>query len=266
MIIFLNDNYQWSEYDNNLENGIIIDKSIIIDGQGHKIDANHKMRIFQVTNDTIVTFKNINFLNGFTVKHGSGGAIWNNGAKNITIINCIFTGNTAEYGGAVKGGTTIVNCTFINNKAKYDGGAIMDGTVINSTFTNNIAYDGGAIVECEVIDNCIFTNNTAKYRGGAIFTNKNIIVKNTTFKNNKAEGGRVLQCCGGAIYCGGNVEVDICTFVGNHADEYGGAIYADTITWINNSSYFISNYVNDNQGGAIYTNKFETEQINSKLM
>ena len=33
---FLNDDYQWFEQDRDLENGIIIDKSIIIDGQGHK--------------------------------------------------------------------------------------------------------------------------------------------------------------------------------------------------------------------------------------
>ena len=71
--IFLNDDYQWIEQDTGLENGIIIDKSIIIDGQEHKIDANHKMRIFQVTNNAIITFKNIIFSNGLAA---NGGVWW----------------------------------------------------------------------------------------------------------------------------------------------------------------------------------------------
>ena len=188
--ILLNNDYQWTQQDTDLEKGIILDKSIGIDGQGHTIDAKSKMRIFQVTNNAMVTFKNINFLNG---KFDSmwalvwGGAVWNKGAKKVTLINCTFTGNNAEY--------------------------------------------GGAIYKCIAI-NCTFTNNAAS-RGGAIFAKKDIIVKNTTFINNKAET-LLNQCC-------------------------GGAIFANTITWINNPSYFIGNYVDDNQGGAISTNKFETD-------
>ena len=111
--IFLGDDYQWSKQDNSLENGIIVDKSITIDGQGHKIDANHNMRIFQVTNHTMVTFKNITFLNGWTGNEGYGGAVWNNGAENITIIDCAFNGNTASYGGAISSVCNAINCTFI---------------------------------------------------------------------------------------------------------------------------------------------------------
>ncbi|WP_296891087.1 right-handed parallel beta-helix repeat-containing protein, partial [uncultured Methanobrevibacter sp.] len=44
-----------------------------------------------------------------------------------------------------------------------------------------------------------------------------------------------------------------------HAEDYGGAIYADTVTWVDGLSYFIGNYAEDNQGGAIYTNKFTTD-------
>ena len=246
--IILNNNYHFLKEDKCykwsgkyvLEDGIIIDKSITIDGQGHKIDANHKMRIFQVTNNANVVLKNINFLNGYVdaVQKEIGGAIWNKGAKDLTVINCTFIGNKANLGGALNN-ANIINCTFKNNKADY-GGAIYSTInkiqITDSKFIDNIANDGGAIS-----------------------TPNNIKIKNCMFINNRAKEFLFLQCCGGAIRCGKNIQIDNCIFVNNSAEDYGGAIYADTITWINTPSYFIGNYVNDNQGGAIYTNKFKTD-------
>ena len=259
--IILNNDYRCTEQDTDLKYGILVDKSIIIDGQGHTIDAHHKMRIFKVANDVMVTFKNINFLNGDLNEDYHGGAILNMNDKteNTIIIDCTFKGNSATYGGAISK-CIAINCTFINNHAWKNGGAMQNGNAINCIFTNNTAeFNGGAVWNNGGdITNCIFTNNDAKWLGGAIYNNENMIVKNTTFKNNKAEGG-LFQCSGGAIYCGGNVEVDNCTFIGNHAEDYGGAIYANTISLTNNPSYFINNNVDDNQGGAIYTNKFETD-------
>ena len=98
--IVLNHNYTC--YDKGeLANGIIINKSITIDGQGHKIDANNAMRIFQTTNNANVTFKNMIFTNGQAKYGGFGAAIWNNGAKTVTAINCTFESNQASYGGAL---------------------------------------------------------------------------------------------------------------------------------------------------------------------
>ena len=271
--IFLTDDYQWTEQDAYLEHGIIIDKSIIIDGQGHKIDANHKMRIFQVTNN--ITFKNINFLNGWTANTGFGGAVWNKEVKNITIINCTFTGNTASYGGAISN-CNAINCTFTDNNGT-DGGVIYSCyaypiNVINCTFTNNHAERGGVIYSWYAypinVINCIFTNNHAERDGGAMHGGTTI---NCIFTNNHAErdggamhGGTTINCTfisnsasrGGALYHV-DVEVNNCIFKNNTADV-GGAIYANTIIWINNPSYFIGNHAY-HMGGAIYTNKFETD-------
>ena len=106
----------------------------------------------------------------------------------------------------------------------------------------------------------IFTGNSAYADGGAIYAEGNVDIKNTTFENNKAEGASSAQCYGGAIRAKGDAKVDNCSFLNNHAADYGGAIYADTITWVNTlPSYFIGNYVDDNCGGAIYTNKFNTD-------
>ena len=257
---FLNDDYQWGEQDRDLENGIIIDKSIIIDGQGHKIDANHKMRIFQGTNNAIVTFKNINFLNGWTDKGGYGGAVWNNGAKTITIVNCIFNGNTAYYGGAISGcgdNVKINNCTFNGNTATYGGAIYIAEDYAYRYIYNNL--DG------------TFINNAAGW-GGAIYILGGDFHGNLygTFINNKAIFGD-----GGAIYIAGGVSGNLDgTFINNKAIfGDGGAISIGKIPyyektnkgtiigdfiWIGGvSGHLKGTFINNtarNDGGAIYIN------------
>ena len=76
--------------------GITIDENdIIIDGNGHTIDAKGD-KIFNLTGNNI-TIKNIKIVNGYS---NDGGAISNSGTLNIT------------------------NTTFNNNMAENDGGAI----------------------------------------------------------------------------------------------------------------------------------------------
>lgn len=43
--------------------GILISKSIVIDGKGHTINANKISRIFNITADNVI-LRNINFING----------------------------------------------------------------------------------------------------------------------------------------------------------------------------------------------------------
>ncbi|WP_407432535.1 right-handed parallel beta-helix repeat-containing protein, partial [Methanobrevibacter sp.] len=222
-----------------------------------------------------------------------GGAIFN--TNGITAKNSTFRNNKAEgasvlqcHGGAIyveklDGRVIVNNCTFIANHAADYGGAITGFAafdVSSSIFIDNSAGDNcggaiyakksgatGALDEIKIV-NSIFEGNHAYDDGGAIFTTStNVNVKNSTFRNNYAEGASASQCHGGAIASetnadyGGNciLKIDNSTFIGNHAYDYGGAIYADIISWVNTPSYFINNYVNDNQGGAIYTNKFNTD-------
>ena len=135
--------------------------------------------------------------------------------------------------------------------------------IINSTFKSNYAGDdyGGAVCHDEgyfSVTDSNFTDNHANLDGGAIYSVTSLKLKNSTFTNNRASDA-VSQCHGGAVLSQNNVEVDNCTFLNNHAYDYGGAIYADTITWVASPSYFIGNYVDDNCGGAIYTSKFNND-------
>ena len=93
----LDRNYEYEDGFNT--EGIEIAQSITIDGQGHKIDAKGKSRIFNILSNN-VTMKNITFVNG---NH-----IYNAGAINLysndsSISDCIFVNNTARYGGSIYG-------------------------------------------------------------------------------------------------------------------------------------------------------------------
>ena len=65
------------------------------------------------------------------------------------VENCIFTNNTADYGGAVYifGTGEVRDCVFINNTGFEFAGALMMiyGTVSDSSFTGNTAHIGGAV-------------------------------------------------------------------------------------------------------------------------
>ena len=96
-------------------NGIKVKSNVIIDGNGHSIDARGKVRIFNITGEN-VTIKNFNFKNGFTEKHG--GAIRN--AGKCKLINCTFENNKAKKrGNDLSNGNemTLCNCKFSNEDA-----------------------------------------------------------------------------------------------------------------------------------------------------
>ena len=68
-------------------NGIVINRSITINGNGHTINANNQARIFNVTN--YVNFNNIVFRNAYA---DSGAAIT---GSNYAVSNCRFISNDA---------------------------------------------------------------------------------------------------------------------------------------------------------------------------
>ena len=208
-----------------ITDGIKIEKPITINGNGHKINAQGKSRIFDISDTSNVVFNNITFMNGFTDTYA--GAIKMDGVNDVKILNSNFINNTAEEScGAVLyengKGLTISNCEFTNNKNdKYFGGAIRlirDENVLieKSKFTNNTGSDGGAIAisgdKNITIDGCEFRLNTAfKADGGAIYNDaEDVTVKNSIFLNNKANADSIeykindtaltLAIVGGANY------------------------------------------------------------------
>ena len=131
--------------------GIELDvDDIVIDGNGHTIDAQGKVRIFFCTGKNI-TIKNITLKEGCSENKKSaynerGGAIYNDSGE-ITIIETTFIKNRSnEHGGAIynfAGKITITESTFTQNNTMLCGGSIHNKngeiTITGSSFTQNTA-------------------------------------------------------------------------------------------------------------------------------
>ncbi len=129
---------------------------------------------------------------------GSGGGICDWNASSPILRNCVFSYNTAEgvvtggAGGGIYNGLSspvLVNCIFIGNKAMHFPG---------SRFGNG----GGmynASASSPTLTNCVFTNNSANKHAGAIRNNSSSpTLINCTFANNTADEGGAIHHAGGS--------------------------------------------------------------------
>lgn len=184
-VITLDKDYKYdSTTDSSLTNGVVIDKTITIQGNGHIIDGNNTQRAFYMNDqsDKILTLDDLRIQN---CSANNGGAIRAYNAQ-VNINNTNFTHNNANtgdgYGGVIwtyNSQININNTNINNNNAKVYGGAIYAST--NSTVN---------------ITNTTFNKNTATTSGGAIRTyNSQLIMKESIVKNNTASSY-------GNIYCG----------------------------------------------------------------
>lgn len=249
--IYLGNDFQFDENsDTDFKDGVVINRSVNIFGNGHIIDALNKSRIFNIVADNV-------FINGITFVNGNsynGGAI---SGHSYGVIQCTFKSNHADnYGGALFNGYA-ENCRFENNYAPY-GGAIYNGSSLGSTFESNHASYAGAIYDTYA-KNCEFSYNYATYTSGAMEGNSAF---NCTFTRNSAASygaasrATLIKCnfnfnnatnMGGAIG-GSGCSADNCTFINNFAVNEGGAVY---MAYIINSE-FRDNHAN--YGGAISGN------------
>ncbi|MBQ8018111.1 MAG: hypothetical protein IJ258_08415 [Methanobrevibacter sp.] len=180
------------KYVNEDIHGIVISKSITIDGAGHTIDANHSSRIFNITADNVV-LKNINFVNGnaFGKYYSSdvgGGAIYWSGSNGL-VKNCNFTNNT---------GSDIEDDPFENEETIES----QDGLIIHVIRPRPMGArinEGGAISwrgENGTVTECIFINNHVGYPdgGGAIcWRGLNGKILNSIFLDNGAWVGSAVE-------------------------------------------------------------------------
>jgi predicted outer membrane repeat protein len=219
---------------------------------------------------TPITALNVEVIDSnFSNNQGSlGGAIVAYGTVNVT-DSTFIDNSSALSGGAIyseapdSDGPTVVvsNSKFSGNSAEFGGAIWAVGLQVeSSTFENNTSL--GYIDEDEEVD-----NETSGGRGGAImgFT---VEVSNSTFKNNNAFGyfeeeeeidNDTLGGLGGAIW-GVAVEVSNSTFLENSVlgeGSEGGAMYATEgsvyfSTFVNNLASTPPAEPGDTPGNAIY--------------
>ena len=251
--------------DSDFKNGIRIERSLTLNGQGHSIDAKSSARIFKITAEN-VTLKNIHLINGYN--RDDGGAVIT--SKSIVIINSTFENSIADYGGAIStvhGNIHIENSSFTGNGASdfngdewAFGGGIYTSygsvNVINSEFTQNTGLYGGAIHARNgnvTVSSSTFTDNACDDWGAAIFTSGDLMISDCIFSGNVAQGEGIIYATGGNIHISdsdftgnvqglglyqANVTIAKCNFISNHGTSVigvDGAIIEDCIFTANHA-------------------------------
>ncbi len=153
----------------------------------------------------------------------SGGAVFNfvEPEMAVTLMNCTFTGNTADFGGAIHdhafSSSTVVDCIFEMNRAGVLGGGISSftgsGTVANlvgCTFAANTAQYGAGVAlfgrreaaggaggeSLARVEGCIFAGNAADVLGGGLVVAGGIVVEMSGVNSFNENGDSVLKHSG----------------------------------------------------------------------
>ena len=159
--------------------------------------------------DNNLTLTNCRFINNTVTGWGGGIA---NDSSNMTLVNCIFSGNKAHdlpipgtsemtpgHGGGMGtgGNPTLINCTFLDNWASQGGGISNGGdpNLTGCTFSGNLAQNGGGMSNYGrspelSIAYCTFSGNSAELGGGIFYSfNARMKMSNCTFADNLAPDG-----------------------------------------------------------------------------
>jgi len=203
-------------------------------------------------------------ISGFTLTHGTGsllsdprtggGALFAWDAEMLTVEDCTFVDNTADFGGALigpeEGSTTIVHGIFEGNTAGQTGGAFYVGEadIRDVTATGNTAIYGGVFYVEEkaaaAVEGLTATSNTATY-GGAFFlgSESTVSLVDLSVQSNTASYGGGLYVSSDAT-----VSAEAAVFDANTANSGGGAyVYTDSTlhggTYTNNTA---------ERGGGLY--------------
>lgn len=266
---------------------------LVIDGNGHTVDALAKSSILEV-NSNNVTLKNINFMNS----NSKQSCLHVAKESSLNLFNCKFKNNCSENGGAInnEGEIKLEGCSFEKNSALGRAGAIENHRnskvyLTGCNFSKNSAENGGALSNmgrCGLsVRDCNFENNNALDTGGVIYNWLGLSdVEGSNFINNESESaGAIDNYLGnirlkesrfkdntvkkdaGAIFNGGSTASFDCLFENNSALK-GGAIYAAKSSSGNISdSRFNSNQAQGDGGlgGAIFNNSVFSESHESCL-
>ena len=235
--------------DENLTDGIVIDKQLTINGNGHTINALEKARIFYVTASSI-NITGLTFKNG---KANNGGAIYFKNAIYNSNINASFINNTAtDDGGAnyfwyLVSESTIAG-TYTNNNATGYGGANyfnhhFSYSTIAGTYTNNTGKWGGANYFFRVSGSNVtgtYTNNTGKWGGANYFRGlvSDLNIGGTYINNSAAEAIIHFE---DYMEQGLNVQINYTIFLNNKCDY---EIYVRTQGVVVKDSWFGNNESN----------------------
>ena len=229
-----------------------ITEDMVIDGNGHSIDARGKTSIFHITKGDF-TLKNITLKNGFGQ---DGGAIFHDGNGELAITDCELSGNEASNsGGAI----------FARNRGSH---------ISRTVFSNNVSggegsLGGGAAIFAEGdvrISDCRIIGNESE---SIISSSRDFQIYDCVFKANRS--GKLINSftyehdglLGGKVFKG-VFDIRDCRFEGNVSESMifnagESCTLARTVFENNDSSLAIENSAVLNISG------FEMRDSNPKI-
>ena len=198
----------------------------------------------------------------------------------VTVIDCLFIGNTAT-GDIMTGGgggihdsrrPIVTNCTFVDNHARYGGGMVINifGAsslvipVADCTFIRNTADDSGGGLWLRVsqpngvaLTNCIFNGNVATNKGGGMYNvSGGPVVTNCTFASNTAAVG------GGMNNEFSRPRITYCDFIANSATSLGGGMFNLFFLDRTVTDCLFDGNTADDFGGAVFNSGSDPTLIN----
>lgn len=226
--------------------GISIDANdIVIDGNGHSIDARKETQIFKITGHNVV-LKNLTFKNAAI----SG---FHFDVTDVNEIENIMSNNVISGGAAIQnfGITSIESSKFFGNESHEIAGAIVNAEnafleLKDCEFKDNQASEFAVIDNFSKlkIEDCLFEKNSSTERGGVMGSAGELEIINSRFINN-ATGQR-----GGAIINWGNIKIYDSLFDKNSSNGAGGSIFNQQGNLFVSNSRFENNSSKD--GAAIF--------------
>jgi len=238
----------YPEHDLILPSGIVL-RGATGDPADVVIDGERAGRcIYGANLDTATRLEALTLSNGLpalgTTPHNSWGAGLMVDEGELTISNCVFTGNETAIGGGAfiigTGAPVIVDCIFDGNSASESAGLLLHGTcdplVKNCIFRNGdrVTYGGGLTWTGAghlLLEDCTVEDNTVIESGGGVEILGSAAVatlRNCVIRHNVSGYGA------GGLSVGnhGRVVLEQCQITENSADNYAGGIGLGTGTYL----------------------------------
>jgi len=231
--------------DNNYKNGITIDKTVVINGHGFKINSTNESKLFDVKQN--------------------GNLILND----LILLSDYGNTNKLEVSFKNAGTVTLNNVTFITTQTKID-----DSSFLSSSFYNSGELN---ILNSKFVNSTVTTNRQSYF--GIIYNLGTLNIENTVFDNNRLiESSRYASAISATNLISNEKELTLNNvnvtnnYMKTPATILGlirGVQYSSSEITINNS-FFNNNRVeadeNNVQGTIIWTKAGKLTILNSKFI
>lgn len=248
-----------------IQETVKIEKSIQLDFDKHAIRQTGTGGVIRIESAIPTDVINVELKNG-TITGGnadSGAGVYIIRGADVTIQNCVITGNTATgVGGAIHQATqpnnsntcTLVNTRVTNNSATSGGGISLGATNFQEyKVTSTLKLESGTVI----------SDNSATKDGGAIY----LVGNGSRFEMNGAEiTDNHSGENGGGIYSANwrGLSINSGKITGNRAQN-GGGIYIENVNSASNpledevlnvgAGTVITDNTAENNGGGIFAGK-----------